>query len=160
MLQPDSYSGVLRPIISHGAARWTAAHEAEHWNADLLHDLSAKIDSAVTDETLRGIYEEAIAELRCQLSLVLSRDHRTLDILDAFVWQFVVAENFMPLLKQMKQEAVVIFAHSCIIINALEGHRWLQGWGTFLLSRAWEILDDEHRLWIQWPIEEIGWVAP
>lgn len=92
--------------------------------------------------------------------MALSPQSRDMDITDVFVWHFVVAEDFMPLLKQGRQEAVVIFVHSLIVLSAVNWSKWLNGWDTFLLSRAWEILDAEHRLWVQWPIEEIGWIPP
>lgn len=159
-LQPASYSGILSPILKNGARRWQASHEPEPRDSSILDDLSANVRSTVTDPAEMEIYEKAIAELRCQIGLVRSCERRDLDIMDAFVWHFMTAESFMPLLKQVKQEAVAIFAHSLITLNALEGHRWLHGWDTFLMSRIWDILDEEHRLWIQWPIEEIGWVPP
>ena len=159
-LESSSYSGILSPILKNGSARWEASHQPEHKEANILHELSANVRAAVTDPEELGIYMRAIDELRCQLGFILSTERRDLDVIDAFVWQFETADSFLPLLKQMKQEAVAIFAHSLIIFNAFEGHRWLQGWDTFLLSRIWDVLDDEHRLWIQWPIEEIGWVPP
>lgn len=159
-LQTTSYAGILSPILKNGAERWKASHESGNRNANVLHDLAANVHSTVTNPAEMEIYDKAIDELRYQIDLVLSCERRDLDLMDAFVWHFIMAEDFMPLLKQMKQEAVAIFAHSLIILNALEGNRWLYGWDTFLMSRIWDILDDEHRLWIQWPIEEIGWVPP
>jgi len=112
---------------------------------------------------LLPIYDRAIKELRQALSVCLSADEGggALDIYDAFIWHFVVADDFMPLLKEPpEQEAVVIFAHFCILLKKLESHWWLQGWGTHLVGKAWELLDQEHRLWIQWPIQEIGFLPP
>lgn len=159
-LQSTSYAGIVSPITKHGSERWEIAHLPEHKNANILHDLSAKIDSNTEVGEERDIYHFAISELRCQLSFVLSPSARDLDITDAFVWHFAMAETFMPLLRRGKQQAVVIFAHSLITFHAINGSRWLNGWDTFLLSRAWDVLDAEHRLWIQWPIEEIGWIPP
>ena len=110
------------------------------------------------NEEERGIYAYAIDELRCQLSYVLSSRSHELDIADAFVWHFAMAESFMPLLQQGKQEAVAIFAHSLIVFSTVNWSRWFNSWDTFLLARAWDVLDPEHRLWIQWPIEEMGWM--
>lgn len=106
------------------------------------------------------IYEGAIDELRCHLGLALSTERRDLDMMDAFVWHFGMAESFLPLLKEMRQEAVAIFAHSLVVFSAVDGQWWLRGWDTFLMARIWDVLDEEHRLWVQWPIEEIGWVPP
>ncbi|KAH6874372.1 hypothetical protein B0T10DRAFT_415440 [Thelonectria olida] len=159
-LQSESYSGVLSPVINRGSDRWLAVHEPQHENARMLNELSRRVAAAVSDETELKIYQFALHELRCQLSFVLSAGHKDLDIIDGFVWQFSVADDFLPLLNQSKPEAVAIFAHSCIILKALEKHWWVQGWGDFLLSKAWDVLDDEYRLWVQWPIEEMGWVVP
>lgn len=159
-LQTTSYTGVLSPMIADGAKRWVASHEPQHVKSNILDNLEAQIRSSVTDPALMSIYGVAIDELRPQLSFAFSPECQNLDIMDAFVWQFAVVENFMPLLKVPTQEAVVIFAHHCLILNKLQSIWWLRGWDKFIMSRAWEILDQEHRLWIQWPIEEIGWVPP
>lgn len=157
-LQMAPYKGLLSPVLEIGARRWQASHEPHHAESTLLKALEERIASTLRDDTLLEIYQEAIDELRCQLSFTLSADYQTLDIIDAFVWQFAMAERFFPLLKIPTQEAIAIFAHHCIVLNRLEGHKWLQGWAVCLISRAWDLLDAEHRPWIQWPIEEIGWV--
>lgn len=160
VLHASSYTGILSPIVQHGGVCWELAHQREHQDANLLHDLHAHINAIVADETEREIYAHAIRELRCQLSYVLSTQSNDLDLADAFVWHFAMAESFMPLLQQGKQEAVVVFAHSLIIFSSMNRSRWMNGWDTFLLARAWDVLDAQHRLWIQWPIEEIGWIPP
>lgn len=150
----------MSPITKHGGERWGNAHRPEHENANIMHDLSAKVEATTENPDENHVYQYAIRELRCHVSLALSPGTRDLDIVDAFIWHFAMAETFMPLLKQGKPQAVVIFVHSLIIFHAINGSGWLNGWSTLLLSRAWNVLDAEHRLWIQWPIEEIGWVPP
>jgi hypothetical protein len=159
-LQLSSYSGILSPILKHGMECWEAAHQPEHQGANILHELYAQVNATVSDEGEREIYAHAIRELRCQLSYVFSSRSHELDIIDAFVWHFAMAESFMPLLRQGRQEAVAIFAHSLLIFSTVNSSRWLNGWDTSLLARVWDVLDEEHRLWIQWPIEEIGWMPP
>lgn len=164
MLQTKTTECTFQPILDHGARYWVEAHKPEHSEADILHALSARIDKSVPDAELRAVYRETIAELRCHISIALSRlrggesaVERRPDISDAFMWHYLAAGDFMPLMRQGRQEAVAIYAHSCIIYSSMESFRWMQGWATFLFAKAWEILDDEHRLWVQWPMEEIGW---
>ncbi|KAH7136827.1 hypothetical protein B0J13DRAFT_640390 [Dactylonectria estremocensis] len=159
-LQATSYTGTLSPIIARGRRRYMASHEPQHENSDLLDALENDIKATVMDSSLLSIYLHAIEQLRPQISFALSNEGHNLDIMDAFIWHFDVAKDFMPLLKVPKQEAVAIFAHHCLILSKLQNVFWLQGWDKFLMSRAWEILDEEHRLWIQWPVEEMGWVPP
>ncbi|UKZ48130.1 hypothetical protein TrVGV298_002366 [Trichoderma virens] len=160
LIQQTARSGILSSFINHGSARWKSSHEPQHEKSNILDLLYQRVTSAVTDEHELSVYRHAIHELRCQISFTLASNSKALDIMDAFVWQFEVAETFMPLLRQMKMEAIVIFAHSCVILNALQGNKWLQGWGEFLISKVWTILDDEHKTWVDWPIQEIGWVPP
>lgn len=159
-LHTCSYSGMLSPILQHGADRWDASHRPEYESTSTLNELSANIEASVADEELLAIYRHAIRELRFQLNFVLKPLSQCLDIMDVFVWHNAVAGEFMSLLKQGRQEAVAIFAHSLVIFGAVGQSTWLHGWDTVLLSRCYDILDDRHRSWIQWPIEEIGWIPP
>jgi hypothetical protein len=34
----------------------------------------------------------------------------------------------------------------------------MEGWSIHLISGIYDSLDEEHRLWLRWPMEEIGWV--
>lgn len=159
-LQARPYSGILSPIIKHGTSRWDLSHRPENASPAVLAELSANIEETVRDERELAIYRHAIHELKFQLNMVLNSHPHDLDIMDAFVWHFAMAEDYMPLLQQGRQEAVAIFAHSLVIFNAVSSSTWLHGWDTILLARSYDVLDYQHRLWIQWPIEEIGWVPP
>lgn len=160
MLTSESYTGILSPLLKNGRVRYNAAHQPGYQESSLLQDLSANIEATVADPAELSCYRLAIDELVCQLNLVLSPSSQNIEIVDAFVWHFTAPESFMLFLKQQRQAAVCIFVHSLILFHAFNSNHWLHGWDTFLLSRAWEMLDEEHRLWIQWPIEEIGWVPP
>lgn len=159
-LQSPTNNGHISPLVARGVTRWQASHSAQHANSPLLRDLQSRINASVTDNTLLSIYNYAIDELRMQLSLCVSEGKNSLDLMDAFVWQFVLADSFVPLLANPTQEAAAIFAHFCVILKRFDEHWWLQGWGTVLIARVWEILDSVHRPWIQWVVEEMGWIPP
>ncbi|KAK3401385.1 hypothetical protein B0T20DRAFT_114022 [Sordaria brevicollis] len=74
------------------------------------------------------------------------------DVLDAMLWLWAVSDSLVPLLKIPTQEAVAIFAHFGILLKHHERQWWLQGWGDHLILRAKDILDEEHRGWIEWPL--------
>ncbi|SPQ25624.1 b066da8a-2a37-4e81-8fb9-239addd9fe2f [Thermothielavioides terrestris] len=100
-------------------------------------------------------YTHAVDEL--ELALVAQRDPAApRDVLDAMVWLWEVSDSLVPLLRVPTQEAVAIFAHFCVLLKHHESHWWLQGWADHIMARAHEILDAEHREWIEWPIREIG----
>ncbi|KAK3345949.1 hypothetical protein B0T25DRAFT_592322 [Lasiosphaeria hispida] len=113
---------------------------------------------------LLATYGHAVDEL--ELALV-ARGEGPRDVLDAMLWLWEVSDSLVPLLRSdparglaPAQEAVAIFAHFCILLKHHESHWWLQGWGDHLISRAYDILDAEHRSWIEWPMREIGWMPP
>ena len=121
----------------------------------LLAPLRARITAAVTSPSLLQTYTHALDEL--ELALVASQDKNSpRDVLDAMVWLWAVSDEFVPLLRVPSQEAVAIFAHFCVLLKHHESHWWLKGWGDHVMGRAREILDEEHREWIAWPVREMG----
>ncbi|KAF9875546.1 C6 zinc finger protein [Colletotrichum karsti] len=162
ILDPRSYTGPLLPMFTHGRERYMHTRDDSKVQSDLLADLQRLVNKTCADPELLPTYNRAIDELRRTLSIFLWDGGRGMDITDAFVWKYLMAEEFLPLLKSpgATQEAVAIFSHFCILLKRLENEWWLQGWATHLISRAWALLDQDHRLWIQWPIEELGWVPP
>jgi hypothetical protein len=159
LLSP-TYDGPLSPLLTQGSARYEASHTAEHLRSHLLRDLQGQINATVTDVAFLTIYNGAIDELRVQLSFCLSQDQQSLDLMDAFVWQIGQADDFLPLLRQPTQEAAAIMAHFCVMLKCFESHWWLQGWATALITKVWGVLDSAHRPWVQWAVEEVGWVPP
>ncbi|TDZ71780.1 putative transcriptional regulatory protein [Colletotrichum trifolii] len=162
ILDPRSYTGPLLPMFTHGRERFRHTRDDSKVQTELLADLQRLVNKNCANPELLPIYNRAIEELRRTLSVFLWDGGRGMDITDAFVWKYLMAEEFLPLLKTpgATQEAVAIFSHFCILLKRLENEWWLQGWATHLISRAWALLDQDHRLWIQWPIEELGWVPP
>lgn len=67
-------------------------------------------------------------------------------------------DQFIEMLNQRSPLALVVFAHFAVLLKYLGSCWWMQGWPTHLLQEIWEHLDQEHRVWIRWPIEEIGWL--
>lgn len=86
----------------------------------------------------------------------------TLEAWDVLPWHGRVNRDFFPLLdaNPPKQEAVAIFAHFLVLLKKLESQWWLEGWPDHLMGKAWAALDAEHRQWIGWPMEELGWIPP
>jgi hypothetical protein len=75
-----------------------------------------------------------------------------------FMWMYRVPCEFLSLLKKNNARALCILAHFCVILHRLEYNWWFQGWGTHLIERIYNVLDDGHRFWIRWPIQQIGWI--
>ncbi|KAK3904173.1 hypothetical protein C8A05DRAFT_42719 [Staphylotrichum tortipilum] len=163
---------VAGPFLRYGARRWhaqravlhdercgrTSASASNPENGGLLAPLRARINAAVADPELLQTYAHALDEL--ELAFAASGDpDAPRDVLDAMVWLWVVSDSLVPLLRVPSQEAVAIFAYFCVLLKKHESHWWLRGWGDHAMARAHEILDEEHRGWIEWPIREMGWMG-
>ncbi|GAP92451.2 putative C6 zinc finger protein [Rosellinia necatrix] len=153
--------GPLAPVFAHGADRWRA-REVRRQAASSAHQhldrLQALIERSEPDEGLRGAYVKAIAELRKSFLTMDCEVGRAYDVTDLFVWVFEVAGDFLPLLRAPTQNAVTILAFFCVLLKGLKSQWWLHGWADHLIARSYALLDREHRLLIQWPMEEIGYV--
>ncbi|KAK4198312.1 putative transcription factor [Triangularia verruculosa] len=161
---------MLAPFLAYGGQRWRThrakmeeSHMGEAWGP--LSGLREKIvNSMKQQEGQEGAQERlatyihAIDELELSL-VVITREQNgeeEKDVLDAMLWLWGVSDSLVPLLKIPTQEAVAIFAHFCILWKHHERTWWLQGWGDHLVERAHQILDAEHREWIEWPMRVVG----
>ena len=75
-----------------------------------------------------------------------------------FIWLFRILDEYVQLLNQRRQEALVVFAFFCVILKRFDHIWYMSGWSTHILGNIWYMLDEQHRLWIQWPMEETGLV--
>lgn len=183
VLDPKSYKGALSPLFAFGRDRWRLIWRGpQPSGSSILVDIQSTINKTCSDPELLLIYNDIIEKLRRVLSMLVldtsgqetPRDSdgdvsmsagsgiSRLEAWDIFVWQWDAAKDFFPLLRGPgpRQEAVVIYAHFLVMLKKLESQWWLEGWATHIMEKVWASLDDEHRLWIQWPIEELGWVPP
>ncbi|KKA26852.1 hypothetical protein TD95_002457 [Thielaviopsis punctulata] len=159
----EEYEGPLAPLFKHGKRRWDRFHQLDNTfpMAKELVELEERIIRSVLDPMSQAIYVRAIHDLARNMYVFNSRDMNCLpDITDAFVWVFEDMDPFLSHLRAQTQESLVIMAHFGTMLRMLESQWWLEGWSFLLLAKAWDTLDDEHRLWVQWPIEQVGWIPP
>ncbi|KAK4236150.1 sterol uptake control protein 2 [Achaetomium macrosporum] len=85
-----------------------------------------------------------------------------LEAWDILVWQWTQGKHFRPLLDVASppQEAVVIFAYCLLVLRKLESQWYVEGWADHLMGKTWALLDEEHRHWVVWATEEMGWIPP
>uniref|UniRef100_L2GBL3 C6 transcription factor n=1 Tax=Colletotrichum fructicola (strain Nara gc5) TaxID=1213859 RepID=L2GBL3_COLFN len=122
ILDPRAYTGPLLPMFTHGRERYMHTRDESKIQSDLLADLQRLVNKTCANPELLPVYNHAIDELRRTLSVFLWDGGRGMDITDAFVWKYLMAEDFLPLLKSpgATQEAVAIFSHFCILLKRLE----------------------------------------
>src|SRR5207248_3115641 len=75
----------------------------------------------------------------------------------SFTWVVMVGEDYLSLLSNRHPEALIIFAHFCVLLKQAESIYWFKNWPRKLISAIYHSLDEAYRLWIRWPLEQIGY---
>lgn len=126
---------------------------SEHDNQVLI--LQQRILDSCVDRARVDAYMGALSEVRKSLT-VLFAYAESYEGSDAFIWVFKTPETYFSLLKEQDQSALCIFAFFCVGLHRLSGHWWAQGWSIHLMNQIYRLVDEVHRWWIQWPIDQIG----
>ena len=155
------HNGVLGPMFEAGRRRaafrdvQTTSNTPEEEKLSELTDLISR--NSVNTLDLQA-YINAIGELRKSFTVVYAQGFQAYDSADVYIWLFLIADEFLTKLQQRTQESLVIFSFYCVVLKRFEGAWWMNGLSSHLLNRIYTLLDEEHRTWIRWPIEETGWV--
>ncbi|RFU35439.1 hypothetical protein B7463_g906, partial [Scytalidium lignicola] len=151
------HSGSLGPMFEAGRRRVELRDQSiVEWQH--LGELRKMLISTVDDQRHLDVYITAAEELEKSFTVFYSRGLEDFEGTDIFIWLFRASDDYIALLKGKAQAALSIFAFSCVLLRKLEKNWWMEGWSTHMLEMIYYSLDEEHRLWIQWPIQEIGWV--
>ncbi|MCJ1444785.1 MAG: hypothetical protein MMC23_005287 [Stictis urceolatum] len=149
------FSGDMSQMFRTGFRRvqlWIANANGHH---EFLEELFQSIKAVSTDEKDLETYRTAIRELGQSFSLVENSQVQTTETADVFIWFFQVSDDYLTLLYAKRQEAIAIFAFYCVLLKQMEWSWYMKGWSTHLISVIWRNMDHEHRVWIQWPLEQI-----
>ncbi|KAH7156034.1 hypothetical protein EDB81DRAFT_715975 [Dactylonectria macrodidyma] len=147
-------AGPFASMMSKATQRLAAREQV--FQVDYVRDLRCLIARSVNDEERRCIYDSALDSLN-QTFGVFYEVQGQKDLVDIFSW-VVLAENFLPLLADEEQEALVLLSYFCVLLNKLSRQWWLDGWVDCLMGKIYAALDEERRTWIIWPMEEVGWL--
>ncbi len=76
-----------------------------------------------------------------------------------YIWAYCIKDEFLSLLKEPTQEAMVIMAFFAVVPQcfAANKHWLLEGFSMYLISKIYPLIDEQHLPWIEWPMREIGW---
>ncbi|KFY06500.1 hypothetical protein V492_08002 [Pseudogymnoascus sp. VKM F-4246] len=155
-------SGPMGPMLMAGRQRRTLRAELaikQTMETDQLDILDKLVREAVTDPSHVHSYAGAIFELRGSFNIVYAPGFQGYESADVFLWLFEISDEYLNLLKERRQESLAIFAFYCVILKRFDPCWYINGWGDHLLARIYQLLDEQHRLWIRWPIEETGMIV-
>lgn len=159
------YAGPLGPMFTSGVRRSQIQDQLTKDGlhvpqADHLTRLFTQICETTEDDWKRKAYELAIRELLKVFRVVYSQPPETLGVADVYIWVYRIEDEFLALLKEQTQEALVIMAFFAATLQQLldtKNHWFMAGFSNHLISRVYSLLDKQHLSWIEWPLKEIGW---
>ncbi|ESZ92494.1 hypothetical protein SBOR_7119 [Sclerotinia borealis F-4128] len=153
------FKGILGPMISAGARRDQLRKDQDNNppNQDLIN-LTNFLSISTSDPQDLAAYISSINELQKSFNVLKNRNRDDFEPTDMFIWPYRVPDHYLSLLRQRTPGALVIYAYFATLLKYLDSHWWMKGWAEYLIAQIYGLLDEEHRLWIRGPIEEIGWV--
>lgn len=148
-------SGILAPMLPP-MRRWDKIDTPSEAD-EQLNRLTILV-SHVEDAERRLLYTKAITDLQKAFSIYSSLDKGDCNISIIFQWCAQLSEEYVGLLMSCDPEALVIFAHFAVLMSKALPCWWLEGRVEWLLASIHSHLGECHRIWIQWPIEKLGWI--
>ncbi|KAJ6093933.1 hypothetical protein N7467_002778 [Penicillium canescens] len=75
-----------------------------------------------------------------------------------FQWLYLMDDEFVDRMQQKKPHALLIVANFALLINLYDLYNcwFLRGWATHILWGIYHSLEDDYRVWMQWPMEAAG----
>ena len=148
------------PLFSIGNRRRSARDARPVREIKCLQSLLLLIVDTVRDQDMVRVYTLAVEELAKSYTAVLGTSELPggCEVSNVLVWLYVVSDEYLELFDKRSPEALVIFAYFCVLFKSVEWAWWIDGWRFYLISMIYHALDQEHKAWLQWPMEQIGWI--
>ena len=74
--------------------------------------------------------------------------------------QYKQHEEFLTGLQRHDPAPLIIYAYFTVLMNDMERFWYIKGWTHHVMGGIYSILPDEHRMWIRWPMAEVGYIPP
>jgi Fungal specific transcription factor domain len=157
------FNGPLGPMFAAGARRsdlqgQLVTEGVEVPQAEQLIQLLFRICERTADDWKREAYRQAIDELHKVFRVTYSQPLDTLQATDVYIWAYRIKDEYLSLLEEQTQEALVIMVFFAVIPQLFdtEKHWFLDGFGMHLISKIYPLIDEYHLPWIEWPLREVS----
>ncbi|KAK2623950.1 hypothetical protein QTJ16_006584 [Diplocarpon rosae] len=165
MLQTSAralYSGPLGPMLKVGEMRNIVLVGIVRTGPQFPHfsELRDRLSRHQTNDGNYQVYIDTVGILESVFEVISSTPFGNREVADLLIGLFNLPEDYVGLVKENRQEALVIFAYLCVLFRYLETYWWLQGVAAHFMTQLYQVLDEEHREWIRWPMEHLNWTPP
>ncbi|GIK00937.1 hypothetical protein Aspvir_004967 [Aspergillus viridinutans] len=73
-----------------------------------------------------------------------------------FGWLYTLPDLFLSDAQQRRPVALVVFAFFTVLLKRLDPAWFIRGWPEHVINSIYNNLDEHHREYVQWPVEQIG----
>jgi hypothetical protein len=144
--------------VTHSAIKVNYIWENSTYQNEELSELLDHFDAHVTESNKSQTLKDAVKALERSYSFMFEGSYPDEHKLRAtFIWLYKMSDGYMALLKEGDSAALCVLAFFCVLLRRLDYYWWMEGWARHLIRQVYIALRPEHRMWIQWPMEEIGW---
>lgn len=77
-----------------------------------------------------------------------------------FAWLYRMPESFLDRMQRHDACPLIIYAYFVVLMGEMERFWYMKGWTHHVMGGIWDILADEHRVWMRWPMAQVGWIPP
>ncbi|KAL4879245.1 hypothetical protein BJY04DRAFT_194113 [Aspergillus karnatakaensis] len=154
----DLRSGELSPIFLTGAYFSSIRRDPKTLQEGQMYVWELKkfiTQQHAHEEALREIYIKVADQLACTLAVTLRPN--ILETGTVFAWLIEASGEYLDLLRQEKPTALIVFSYFCVAVQQIEWAWWTEGLSSRLMSQAYTALEEGYRIWLRWPMEQMGW---
>jgi len=77
-----------------------------------------------------------------------------------FAWLYKMSEEYLARLQLHESVPLITYAYFTVLMHDMERYWYMIGWTHHVMSGIYGILHDDHRVWIRWPMAQVGWIPP
>jgi hypothetical protein len=152
-------TGPLAPMFAMGHRRKLARDaRSATGTPHFLVTLKQILEDSVLDPSELHCYHESIDDMAKSFATVAELGSHKCETADIFIWMLRVSDEYFEYFRRRTPESLVIFAYFCVVMKEMEWAWWMQGFSVHTISGIYYSLDEEHRCWLQWPMQQVGWV--
>lgn len=115
--------------------------------------LEDQIERMAPSDADRDIYVRATQGVKDCFKLVSLKN---IDNGMALSWPVSLSPEYTALLSSRQDIALVILAHYAVILNEIRDTWWAKGWGSKLIQEVNQVVSDEWKSLVAWPMYKIG----
>ncbi|KAH8684276.1 hypothetical protein BGZ60DRAFT_367126 [Tricladium varicosporioides] len=71
-----------------------------------------------------------------------------------FIWPYQLGQDFMVRMQDRQPVPLIIATHFALLLQNLEFKWFMRGWSDHIISSIYRSINDEHRVWLDWPVEQ------